>query len=271
MSERIRQKFAHLKEQGRAAFVAYMTAGDPDLDTTQALALGLEEMGVDILELGVPFSDPVADGQTNQAAAQRALESGTTLQGIFEMARNLRKSSQLPLVLFTYLNPVYTYGFARFHKDAAEAGIDGVLILDLPPDEACQHEEFAENKTLDRIRLVAPTTSPKRMAHVVSGASGFIYYVSREGVTGEQDVLAEGIASHVEELRKWTALPVVVGFGISTPEQSAAVAQIADGVVVGSAIVRRIAENGKDPHCVEKVLREIRPMVAAAKSVPKKI
>lgn len=225
MSERITQCFSNLKQKGQAAFIAYIAAGDPDLKTTLALARKFEAIGVDILELGVPFSDPVADGTANQAAAQRALAAGSTIKGIFEMIRALRKDSQLPIVLFTYLNPVYTYGFDRFHKDAAEAGADGILILDLPPDEAARHAEFATDARLAPIRLIAPTTASERMGEVVADASGFIYYVSREGVTGEQAELSDGIAGQVAELRKWTSLPIAVGFGISTPEQAATVAR----------------------------------------------
>lgn len=248
---------------GRAAFVAYITAGDPDLPRSLAIARALERAGVDVLEFGVPFSDPLADGTVNQAAAQRALEAGATLRGLFAMISEFRATSDLPVVLFTYLNPVYVYGFERFHADAAAAGADGILILDLPPDEAAQNIEFSRSYALASIRLIAPTTPAARMAEIVRAAEGFVYFVSREGVTGEQVQLSSTIGAQVEALREMTSVPIAVGFGISTPEQAATVARLADGVVVGSAIVRRVAENAAEVDLPERIEAAIRPMVEA--------
>lgn len=263
---RIDATFDRLKSENRAGFVAYITGGDPSLDATVDLVLALERAGVDIVELGVPFSDPLADGATIQAAAGRALAAGATTHGVIDCVRRIREHSQIPLVLFTYLNPVYTYGFAKFHADAAAAGADGVLLLDLPPDEAGDNPEFRAAGELRAIRLIAPTTPPDRMELLAHAAEGFIYYVSREGVTGEQTSLSDTIGSQVAEIRRHTALPIAVGFGISTPEQSAEVALHGDAVVVGSAIVRRIGEHGAAPDLAEKIEAFVRPLVEAAKT-----
>jgi len=258
MPNRIDTTFEMLRREGRSAFVAYLCAGDPDPAATPSLVAALVEAGSDIVELGVPFSDPLADGATNQAAATRALEAGTTLGKVFEMVRKIRETSEVPLVLFTYLNPVYVYGFEKFHRTAAEAGVDGVLILDLPPDEAERNAELQGAFGLKPIRLIAPTTPEERIAKICSMADGFIYYVSREGVTGEQTSLSNTISDQVRLIKKHTELPVVVGFGISSPEQAESVARQADGVVVGSAIVRRIGEAQE----VEKAATVIRDFVA---------
>ena len=260
---RIDETFARLREGGRKAFIAYISAGDPSLAATEALALALEQAGVDILELGVPFSDPLADGIVNQLAAQRALEAGTTPQGVLDCVRAIRRRSQIPIVLYTYMNPLYAFGFARFHEEAGAAGVDGLLILDLPTDE--DHGELAFGGNLKRIRLIAPTTPAARIARIAARAEGFIYYVSREGVTGEQTALAESMGERVEEIRACTSVPVVVGFGVSNPEQARAVAAAADGVVVGSAIVKRVAEHGGDPALAERVAEFVRPLAEAVK------
>lgn len=264
-SLRIAQRFEQLSARGQSGFVAYITAGDPSFDATLSVLHALEEAGVDVIELGIPFSDPLADGPTIQAAAGRALAAGMTVARALELVRRFREKSQLPLVLFTYLNPIYTYGFERFLSDAASAGADGLLILDLPPDEADQNAELVFAGGLDPIRLIAPTTPPERMAKIAATGKGFIYYVSREGVTGEQTSLSDTIASQVAELRKHTPLPIAVGFGISTPEQSATVASQSDAVVVGSAIVRRIAENGQSADLPQRISDFVRPLVQAAK------
>jgi len=261
MPNRIDQKFASLKAQGRKGFIAYIAAGDPDLASTKALAIAFEKAGVDVLELGVPFSDPLADGVVNQLAAQRALEAGATAPRVLDMIREIRKESQIPIVLYTYVNPVYKYGFAKFHNDAAEAGVDGLLILDLPPEE--DRDEFTNAAGLKRIRLIAPTTPPERIREITAKADGFIYYVSREGVTGEQTTVATSLAERVADIRKTTSLPIAVGFGISNPDHVREVAQSADGVVVGSAIVKRIADYGKEPDLVARVVAFIQPLVDA--------
>lgn len=262
---RIDTKFETLRAAGQCGFIAYITAGDPDLKSTPALVAALEQSGVDIVELGIPFSDPLADGATIQAASGRAIDAGATVAGVLDAVREIRRSSEIPIVFFTYLNPVYVYGFDRFHADAAAAGADGLLILDLPPDEAARNAELMKSHGLLSIRLIAPTTPPGRMELIAKSAEGFIYYVSREGVTGEQTSLSAGIATQVAEIKKHTNLPVAVGFGISTPDQAAEVAKESDAVVVGSAIVRRIGEHGKSAELIQKVTQFVTPIAAAVK------
>ena len=237
---RIDQTFEKLHAEKRKGFIPYICAGDPDLSTTVELSLALAEAGSDILELGVPFSDPLADGIVNQLAAQRALAAGATVRGVLDCVQQIRKRSEIPIVLYTYLNPILQFGFERFHDEASAAGVDGLLILDLPP------EEETNSLGLPHIRLIAPTTSPKRITRIASGARGFLYYVSREGVTGVRETVASTLEDRVEQIRKVSDLPIAVGFGISTPEQAKAVAQHADAVVVGSAIVDLIAKGGRE-------------------------
>jgi tryptophan synthase alpha chain len=264
MSNRIDDTFAALRAANRSGFMAYITAGDPDLEATERLVPAMAAAGVDFIELGVPFSDPLADGVVNQLGAQRALAAGATLDKVLASVRRIRAKTEVPLILYTYLNPVYIHGFERFHEEAAAAGVDGVLILDLPPDEIAANRELTGRHRMKSIRLIAPTTPPERMELIARSAEGFIYYVSREGVTGEQSELSDSIAAQVAEIRRHTALPVAVGFGISTPEQSARVARQADAVVVGSAIVRRMGEHGTDPDFVEKVVSFVAPLARAA-------
>jgi tryptophan synthase alpha chain len=264
---RIDQTFSRLKAENRAAFVAYIAAGDPTLEATLDYVAALEAAGVDVLELGVPFSDPLADGVVNQMAAQRALDGGATTSKVLDLIRMLReRGCQMPIVLFTYLNPIYTYGFSAFHAAAAAAGADGILLLDLPPDEAVENPELSETHGLKQIRLIAPTTPPERMKALARAAEGFIYYVSREGVTGVQESLASNIAAQVAIIKSATDVPVCVGFGISKPEQAAEVAAAADGVVVGSAIVRIIGENGSHRSGPEAVRAFVAPLVTAARA-----
>ncbi|CAN5600580.1 tryptophan synthase subunit alpha [soil metagenome] len=265
-SQRIKKRFQELAAKKQSGFVAYITVGDPTFEASLAVAHALDQAGVDILELGLPFSDPLADGPTIQSAAGRALESGMTVARALELLHKFREKSELPIVLFTYLNPIYAYGFEKFLKDASAAGADGLLILDLPPEEAEQNAELVSSGHLDPIRLIAPTTPPARMARIAATGQGFIYYVSREGVTGEQTSLSDSIGAQVEELRQHTSLPIAVGFGISTPEQSASVAAQADAVVVGSAIVRRIAENANQADLPQRIADFVRPLVQAAKN-----
>ncbi len=264
---RIDQTFAALKIARRKGFIAYITAGDPSLDRTIEFALALERAGTDILELGVPFSDPLADGAVNQMAAQRALEAGATVPRLLETITELRRHSQIPVVLFTYLNPIYSYGFDRFLSDAAAVGTDGILILDLPPHEAAQNPELAPGGPLARIQLIAPTTAADRIPIIAGAGSGFIYCVSREGVTGEQTSLATNIAQRVADIRAHTSLPVAVGFGISTPEQAAEVASASDAVVVGSAIVKQIASFGNEPDAPPRLEALVRPLAEAVHRV----
>lgn len=264
MPNRIDQKFAELRASGRRALIAYISAGDPNLDATRELAWAFEKAGVDVLELGVPFSDPLADGVVNQLAAARALTAGTTVRGVLDCVRAIRTKSQLPIVLYTYMNPIYRFGFAEFHRDAEAAGVDGLLILDLPPDEDALNAELSQQTGLKRIRLIAPTTPAARIAQLTQDASGFIYYVSREGVTGERAEIADSLPEQVAAIRATTTLPIAVGFGISTPDHVRQVAKVADGVVVGSAIVKRIAEFGQSPDLVTKLAEFVQPLGAAA-------
>jgi tryptophan synthase alpha chain len=239
-------------------------AGDPDLETTVDLVVGLAKAGADVVELGVPFSDPIADGPVNQAAAARALDGGTTLARIVATVARLRARTAVPVVLFSYFNPILRYGVARLAEQAADSGVDGILCVDLPPEEAAgEYQSALARAGLDAIYLLAPTSTPERMRAVAKAGSGFVYYVSRTGVTGEQSALPRELATEVRAVRKRLKLPVAVGFGISTPEQAAAVARIADGVVVGSALVRLVGEAEEDDDVVELVSDRALSLVAA--------
>src|SRR5438093_8301306 len=231
---RIVERFARLKKEGQKGFVVYIGAGDPNLEATLQLALALDRAGVDILELGVPFSDPLADGLVNQLAAQRGLESGTTPPKVLETVAAIRKGSQIPVVLYIYFNLMHRYGVERFIQDTARAGVDGLLVLDLPPEESENYEALMRQAGLCSIYLVAPTTPDERIELIVKRASGFVYYVSREGVTGMQKKVSDTIAEMTAKIRAHTDLPIAVGFGISTPEQARVVAASAEAVVVGS-------------------------------------
>ncbi len=266
MQNRIEATFNALRAKGEKGFIAYITAGDPHMKATVELVCALAAAGADVVELGIPFSDPLADGVVNQMAAQRALEAGSTTAAIFEAIRTIRETSQVPLVLFTYLNPVYAYGFDAFHADAHAAGVDGILILDLPPDEASANEELSKSTPLCRIPLIAPTTPADRAAQIMAQGSGFVYYISHEGVTGEQTSLSAGIADSVAALRAHTQLPIAVGFGISTPDQAAGVARSADAVIVGSAIVKRVGAHGSSPDLVQKITDFVAPLISAVKT-----
>jgi len=263
--QRIDDLFARLKKEKRKALVAYLVAGDPDLATTSRLVPALVDAGADIIELGIPFSDPLADGIVNQLGCQRAIESGTTLPKVLQLIAQLRKEKcQVPLVLFTYYNPVFAYGREKFESDTVQVGADGLLLLDLPPEEAAR--DLPPGGDLRRIVLVAPTTPEDRVRSLVSAASGFVYYVSREGVTGMQQNLPTTLGEKVSFLKKSTPLPVCVGFGISTPEQAGQVASLADGVVVGSAIVDRIAKLGRSPQLIPEITAFLRPIAQAVHS-----
>lgn len=263
---RIDTTFARARAENRAAFVAYLCAGDPNLESTPALVAALEAAGADIIELGLPFSDPLADGVVNQLAADRALRAGATTRGVLRMIERIRSVSEIPLVLFTYLNPVYTYGYEAFHRDAASAGADGILPLDLPPDEALQNRELLKHEGLQQIRLIAPTTPADRVPAITARAEGFIYYVSREGVTGVQNDLAVDLDKQVAAIKQHTSVPVAVGFGIHKPEQAASVARAADGVVIGSAIVRTVEANQSAPDLPDKLHAFAAPLAKAIRS-----
>jgi tryptophan synthase alpha chain len=264
---RIVERFARLKREGRKGFIAYIGAGDPNLETTRRLALEFEQLGVDVLELGVPFSDPLADGLVNQLAAQRGLAAGATPAKILAMVTTTRTQSQIPIVLYIYFNLIHRYGLERFIHDAAKAGVDGLLVLDLPPEEGDAYEGLMRRFGLCHIYLVAPTTPEERIEAIVRRGSGFIYYVSREGVTGMQNQVAESIKQMTGKIRAHTDLPVAVGFGITTPEQARLVAQSAEAVVVGSAIVNQIALCGTGEDLVSRVGAFVRPLASAVKSI----
>jgi tryptophan synthase alpha chain len=265
---RIDARFRALRAAGRKGFVAYICAGDPNLRATAELARAFERAGVDVVELGVPFSDPLADGVVNQLASERALRGGTTLAGVLKTVAGLRRSGcRVPIVLYVYYNVLHHYGLKTFVRDAATAGVDGVLALDLPPEEAEAYEGPMKRAGLHPIYLVAPTTPAARVHKIARHASGFLYYVSREGVTGMQKKLAPAVAGHVATIRKHSKLPVAIGFGISNPSQARAAATTADAVVVGSAIVNQIAQSGHDRRLAEKVGRFVAAMVNAVKSV----
>ncbi len=238
--DRIETAFARARGEKRAAFVAYLCAGDPDADTSLAVCRAALEAGVDVLELGVPFSDPLADGLTNQLAAQRALESGMNSAKVFELVREIRKSSSVPIIFYTYYNLIFANGVENYVRAAAAAGVDGLLTLDLPPEEAGELSAACAKHGLKTVFIVAPTTPESRLSIICGAATGFIYYVSREGVTGVRDQVAANIPEAVARIKAHTKLPVVVGFGISTRQQVRNVAQSADGVVVGSALVNVI-------------------------------
>jgi len=240
---RLAQAFSRAQAENRAAFVAYLCAGDPDFDTSLAACRAVIASGVDVLELGVPFSDPLADGLTNQLAAQRALESGMTAARVFELVRRIRAFSEVPVVFYTYYNLVFTHGVDAYVRAARDAGVDGLLTLDLPPEEAGEVAAAGRAHGVDRVFIVAPTTPDARIAKIAAAASGFIYYVSREGVTGVRDQVAGNIPEALARIRRHTSLPVAVGFGVSTRAQVSQIAAQADGVVVGSALVNCIREN----------------------------
>lgn len=240
---RIAQAFARARESNRAAFVAYLCAGDPDLETSLAACRTLIENGVDVLELGVPFSDPLADGLTNQLAAQRALASGMNKERVFELVRRIREFSEVPIVFYTYYNLVFTNGVDAYVCEAKAAGVDGMLTLDLPPEEAGEVTAACQKHGMETVFIVAPTTPDQRIERIVAAATGFIYYVSREGVTGVRSEVAASVPAAVGRIKARTKLPVVVGFGISTREHVQQIAKLADGVVVGSVLVNAIRDN----------------------------
>ncbi len=255
---RIAGRFAELRRHGRAAFVPFITAGDPDPDTSFEILERLHAAGADLIELGVPFSDPMADGPAIQASSLRALNAGMTLAKVLDMVRRFRRADKdTPIVLMGYCNPIHHYGFARFAKDAAEAGVDGVITVDLPPeeDEALRIPAVAQG--LDIIRLATPTTDVRRLETVLSGAGGFLYYVSVAGVTGTKSSTAENVRAAVERVKAESGLPCAVGFGIRTSEQAAEIAAFADAVVVGSALVSRIAPGVTEGRGRKELVKEV--------------
>ena len=267
-TNRIDARFAALKKSGQKAFIAYFSAGDPNLDATVRLVPALAEAGVDVIELGIPFSDPMADGTANQAAAERALLAGTTVAGVLDAVRRIRAGGcQVPILFYSYLNPIDSYGIARFAADAVAAGADGILPLDLPPDEDPALIATLRAAGLHTVCLAAPTTTPARKRFLARESRGFLYYVCRLGVTGERAELPPDLGEQVAALKAVARAPVCIGFGISTPEQAAAAAAPGDGVIVGSHLVRLIADHGNDPDLVGIVARRARLLADAVHAV----
>jgi tryptophan synthase alpha chain len=263
---RIAAAFARCRREKRAAFIPFIMAGDPRLDAMPDLVRALIAGGADLIELGVPFSDPIADGPVNQRAATRALAGGTTMSGILRLVAELRGETEVPFVLFTYFNLIHRRGVERFAEQASASGVDGVLCVDLPPDEA--EEETApmlERHGIDPIFLIAPTSTEDRVKSVVRASRGFVYYASRSAVTGEQTRLPAELLGDLRKLRRRIKLPIAVGFGISTPQQAAAVAGVADGVIVGSHLVRLIEEHGADADLPARLETRVRELASATR------
>jgi tryptophan synthase alpha chain len=268
---RIEQRFAALREEGRAGLVTYLTAGDPDPATSARLFAGLAAAGADLIEIGMPFSDPMADGPVIQEAGQRALKQGMTLPRTLELVRELRRADNTtPIVLMGYYNPIYRYGAESFAHDAVTAGVDGVIVVDLPPEEDLELTAPARAAGLDLIRLATPTSDDQRLPRIVEHASGFIYYVAIAGITGTRSADSANVAAAVARLRRFTELPVAVGFGIRTPEQAAEVARAADAAAVGSSLVQRLALNlnpdgTAKPGLIDAVLTDVRALAAGVR------
>jgi tryptophan synthase alpha chain len=263
---RIDNKFKLLRQAGRKALVAYLTAGDPSMEMTKEIIPALALAGADILEVGVPFSDPTADGPVIQAASQRALSSGATLEKILGMIACVRMKTDIPIILFGYYNPIYRFGVEKFSERASAAGVDGILVVDLPPEEARELRKHTDGAGLDFISLVAPTTGDNRISRIVGNAAGFVYYISITGVTGTARPEPSAIRKDVLRIKARTNLPVAVGFGISTPQQAAQIAPLADGIVIGSALVKLIEENGDSknlPDILASYIHNIRETIDA--------
>lgn len=254
---RLDKTFKLLRAQNKKAFIPYIMAGDPSLDETKERVFMLEQGGADVVELGVPFSDPLADGPTIQRAAERALRAGVTLQKVLRLVSELRQNIKLPIVLMTYYNPVFKYGEERFVRDAVAAGVDGVIVPDLPPDEAATFMDFSRATGLSTIFLLAPTSTPDRIKKIARASTGFIYYVSVTGITGSKITLDDSITEAINNIRKITGKPVAIGFGVSTPDEAAAVSGFADGVIVGSALVKSFNEGREEAESFIKKLREV--------------
>jgi tryptophan synthase alpha chain len=264
-ANRIDAAFARLKAEKRKAFIPYLAAGVPGRQETVELVLELEKLGADIVELGYPFSDPMADGVVNQAAANRALELGTDAEAYLAMVEGIRKKSQIPIVVFAYVNPLYRIGFEAFAKRAKAAGVDGFLLVDVPVEEAGEYLEVTRKLGLSFIFLAAPTTTPARLERVLKESSGFLYYISRTGITGERDAFQADFEAKLAAVKAASPLPVVVGFGISTPEHVRTVCALSDGAVVGSALVRRTLEKKPFPELLAEFKSFAAPLIAPTK------
>ncbi len=260
---RIDTCFARLRREGKKGFIAYITAGDPDLDATLERVRRLEKAGVDLIELGIPFSEPLADGVANQRAAERALNAGTTFDGILDLVRRIREESEIPLMFFSYLNPLFVRGFDQAAREAKEAGVDGMLLVDLSLEECGPFQKALMDEGLNHVVLVTPTTPEERVAGLLEGAGGFVYCVSRSGVTGEQSELQQQAQGVLERAARHTDLPVALGFGISTPEQARAYAGMSDAVVVGSFLVNTFHECGNTAEGLNAAMSNISPLIEA--------
>ena len=258
MTSRIDKTFKRLKKEGKKAFIPYIMAGDPSLQRTNDIVLLFEKCGADIVELGVPFSDPLADGPTIQRASERALKNGVTLRKVISLVKDVRQKTQIPIVLMTYYNPVFKYREDDFIKDAKDAGVDGVIVPDLPPDEAEDFIKISKKTSLNTIFLLAPTSTEDRIKKVIRASSGFIYYVSITGITGAALLLDGSMEVSISNIKKYTDKPIAVGFGVSTPLEATAVAKVSDGVIVGSAIVKRVHET---PNELETYLMSLRKAI----------
>ncbi len=269
---RIATRFAALKKEGRGAFMPFLEAYDPDPATSMAILRGFPGAGADLIEIGVPFTDPMADGPTVQRAGQRALKAGGTLAGTLAMTRDFRRQDDTtPVILMGYYNPILSYGVDRFCTDAAASGVDGLIVVDVPPEEADEIEPAAKANGLDLIRLVAPTTDDERLPRVLSATTGFIYYVAITGITGTRSATTEALATAIPRLRQHTNLPIAIGFGVRTPAQAAEAARLSDGAVVASALIDTLAasldENGRArPDTVRKVLDQVRELSEAVRA-----
>jgi len=260
---RIDNLFAKLKKEQKKAFIAYITAGYPTLKATERLVIELEKNGVDLIELGIPFSDPLADGPTIQKSSQEAIRKGASLKSILRLVRSVRKKVKLPLVFMTYYNPVVHYGIANFVRDSKAAGVDGVIVPDLPPEEAKELIRASKKDKFDTIFLAAPTSTKKRLKLIASRTKGFIYYVSLTGVTGARSRLPKDIIKNVLALKRITKKPVCVGFGVSNPAQAKKISRLADGVIVGSAIIKVIEKNSRKPDLHKKVALFVKKLAKA--------
>ncbi|MGC8846311.1 MAG: tryptophan synthase subunit alpha [Candidatus Hydrogenedens sp.] len=262
---RIEEKLKTLKQKNEKTFVAYITAGYPSPDYFETIILAMNEAGVDIVEVGVPFSDPVGDGPIIQDASYQSLLKGTTPTKVLEWIAHIRKKTEIPILLFTYFNPVLVQGIPAFLRKSAEAGVDGILCVDLPVEEADTYKTEAEKNHLSTVFLVAPNSPEERIQHIVQKCSGFVYYVSRLGVTGEKDNIATDLSTSVERIKKYTNLPILVGFGISKPEHASFVASVSDGVIVGSAFVRYLKDHTNNPQWKDDFVKYVKSLVDATK------
>lgn len=262
---RITQRFAGLRRVGELGIVAYITAGDPSLDASERIVLALAEAGADVIELGVPFSDPLADGPTIQRASERALRAGTTLARVLDLVKRIRAKSEIPLVLFSYFNPVLQMGLENFAQNAAQAGADGVLATDLTPEEAADYRRIMHVHALDTIFLAAPTSTDARLKLIAEASSGFLYLISRTGVTGARDVMPDDLPALLRRARAVTSLPIAVGFGISQPGHVAMLGGLADAAVVGSALVEEIERAASPDRAAQAVAARVKLLKEAAR------